>query len=258
MDKNFYKQWESLYKQETKFLKRFAEKKPSPLDSFLANKVPAGLQSTLSSAFAKSFAVIFEKGTLVIEKSYNKEEIELKHKVNAYAYSLKQDMKRAKAFERDAARSSQKNVIISGAKGVGLGLLGIGLPDIPIFIGMVLKGIYEIALQYGFEYESEQERYFILKVVSTSLSHGEDALRADTELNDFIRQPAIPQGYDAAAQVDAVAAVLSRELLYMKFVQGLPLVGAVGGIYDAIFVKRILSYARLKYKRRFLAKQGSV
>lgn len=39
--------------------------------------------------------------------------------------------------------------MISGVEGVGLGLLGIGLPDIPLFTAVILKSVYEIALSYG-------------------------------------------------------------------------------------------------------------
>ena len=42
-----------------------------------------------------------------------------------------------------------------------MGVLGIGLPDIPVFTGMILKNIYETALQYGYSYESREEKYFI-------------------------------------------------------------------------------------------------
>jgi hypothetical protein len=44
---------------------------------------------------------------------------------------------------------------------------------------------------------------------------------------------------------------MSTELLYMKFLQGIPVVGAVGGAYDAIYMKRVGKYAELKYRRRF-------
>ena len=40
----------------------------------------------------------------------------------------------------------------------------------------------------------------------------------------------------------------------MKFLQGLPIVGALGGAYDAVYMKRINDYARLKYRRRFYEK----
>jgi len=41
----------------------------------------------------------------------------------------------------------------------------------------------------------------------------------------------------------------------MKFLQGVPVVGAVGGAYDVIYLKQITDYASLKYKRRFLTKK---
>ena len=37
----------------------------------------------------------------------------------------------------------------------------------------------------------------------------------------------------------------------MKFLQGIPVVGAVGGAYDAVYLKRVAEYAELKYRRRF-------
>ena len=65
----------------------------------------------------------------------------------------------------------------------------------------------------------------------------------------------IPEGYDEKIQIERAAEGLSKELLYMKFLQGIPVVGAVGGIYDAVYMKRITEYANLKYKKRFLMKK---
>lgn len=42
----------------------------------------------------------------------------------------------------------------------------------------------------------------------------------------------------------------------MKFLQGIPIVGAVGGAYDVIYLKQIIEYANLKYERRFLESLG--
>lgn len=249
------KQWDKLMRQEQAFLNKSAQKKVTKIEEFLSEKVPQKLQDTLGSAFAKSFALVLDKGTAVIEKSYHKDEEMLKHKVNLYAYSLKPDKKRLRNFEVASTKSQAKNVTISGAKGIGLGLLGIGLPDIPIFIGMVLKGIYEIALQYGYEYESEQEQYFILNIIAGALSYGDDALQINGVLNAFIGEEELPVPYDRAEQINRVSDILSTELLCMKFLQGLPVVGVIGGVADAAFVNKILGYAKLKYKRRFLCGQ---
>ena len=40
--------------------------------------------------------------------------------------------------------------------------------------------------------------------------------------------------------------------LYLKFVQGIPVVGVVGGLSDMVYQKKISDYAAIKYKRRFL------
>ena len=45
---------------------------------------------------------------------------------------------------------------------------------------------------------------------------------------------------------------LSGELLYMKFLQGVPIVGAVGGAYDFVYMNQINTYAKIKYYKRFL------
>ena len=144
------------------------------------------------------------------------------------------------------------NLLISGASGVGMGVLGIGLPDIPLFTGMVLKGIYEIALSYGYSYESEQERFFILTLIQGALSYGDELIEINQRLNDYMRTGSLPECYNRVQQIKETAGTLSKELLYMKFLQGIPIVGAVGGFYDAIYMRQIVEYANLKYQYRFL------
>lgn len=55
--------------------------------------------------------------------------------------------------------------------------------------------------------------------------------------------------------IKQAAGCLSKELLYMKFLQGIPVVGAAGGIYDAVYMKKVVEYAKMKYQRRFLLKR---
>ena len=65
----------------------------------------------------------------------------------------------------------------------------------------------------------------------------------------------LPVCYDEKIQIEKAASGLSKELLHMKFLQGIPVVRAVGGIYDAVYMKQITEYANLKYKKRFLMKK---
>lgn len=243
-----------LTREENRFLEKRREKKPSALNRLLEEKAPEKLQEALASAFAKAFALVFEKGTGIIELSYNRDKKEKQFKIDSYAASIRGDKKSLRSFSKKAGSAGALNLAMSGAAVLGLGVLGIGLPDIALFTGLMLKSVYETALSFGFEYDSEEEKKFILRLIAGAMAYGEELLRIDAELNTFIESGRYPLDADKAALTKQAAAGLSGELLCMKFLQGLPIVGALGGAYDAVYMKRINDYARLKYRRRFYEK----
>ena len=243
---------QKVNKSEQSFLQAREQKEESFLNQKLAEKVPSKLQESLDKAFVKAFGVIFEQGTGIIEKTYKKDELQKEFQINEYANEIHKSKKSLKAFEKKAGNTGRINLLISGTTGIGMGILGIGIPDIPIFTAMVLKSIYEIALSYGFEYESEAERRFILLLIQGAVSYGTEMLEVNEQIDMYINTSNIPCDYSEKIQIEITAAGLSKELLYMKFLQGIPIVGAVGGVYDAIYMKRITKYASLKYKKRFL------
>lgn len=251
------KELERLDRQERRLVERRADKKESGLNQLLADKVPEQLQSTLNTAFSKAFLLIFEKGTGVIEKIYKRDELEKAYQVNEYAEEIHKDRKTLRAFSKKAGSSGAKNLVLSGVSGIGLGILGIGIPDIALFTGLMLKGIYEIALNYGFPYESDGERQFILYLIQGAVSCGEQQQTAEHQIDRYIRSGQFYEPLSTEALIEQTAGCLSGELLYMKFLQGIPVVGAVGGAYDAIYMKRIIEYAELKYRRRFYLKKQS-
>lgn len=251
------KEWRILKKKESNFLKRHQEKRETVLNQKLAEKVPEKLQNTLDTAFAKAFMLIFEKGIGIIEKTYNKAELEKTFQVNHYADEVRQTRSSLRAFSRKAGTVGTKNLLLSGVSGIGLGALGIGLPDIPLFTGFILKNIYEIALSYGYAYESEEEQYYILLLIQGGVSYGDKMNELDHRLNEYIQSGHLPENYSRANQIKEAAQSLSKELLYMKFLQGIPVVGVVGGAYDVIYMKQISAYANLKYWRRFLTERKS-
>ena len=77
-------------------------------------------------------------------------------------------------------------------------------------------------------------------------------IEINQELDTYIERREIPEGYDEVVEIEKAAGILSKELLYMKFLQGIPVVGAIGGVYDAVYMTKINEYAGLKYKRRYL------
>ncbi len=246
------KEWDKLLKQESKFLSARVEKKDTFLNQKLSQVVPEKLQDTLDSAFAKAFGLIFDKGTGIIEKTYKKSDIEQNFQINQYAAEVKNNKKTLNAFSKHAKRSGNVNLLVSGTAGIGMGLIGVGIPDIPVFIGMVLKSIYEIALNYGYRYDTPEEQYFILLLIEGAVSYGDEMVKIDTEIDEYMKAKTLPDGYSREEQIRRASASLSKELLYMKFLQGVPIVGIVGGAYDVVYMKQITKYANLKYKHRFL------
>ena len=247
------KEWEKLEVQEQRFLQKRSEKRENILNQKLEEKIPPKLQKTLDTAFAKAFALIFEKGTGVIEKTYQRTKLEQDYQVRQYMADVKQNSKSLRSFSKKARDTGTKNLLLSGVSGIGMGVLGIGLPDIPVFTGMILKNIYETALQYGYSYETREEKYFILLLIRGAVSYGDTLCEIDGKVNEFIRNGMLPEEYQDKEQIEQTAGSLSKELLYMKFLQGIPVVGAVGGAYDAVYMKRITEYAELKYRHRYLA-----
>lgn len=251
------REWKRLMKQERSFLAKGNSRREGAVSRLLEGKVPDKLQDTLDTAFAKAFEIIFEKGTGIIEKTYSREEIEHQNKVNLYSVDLAENRKTLRKFEKETGSSNTKNLLLSGASGIGLGVFGIGLPDIPLFVGTLLKSIYETALHFGYDYESPEEKYFILKLIETALSGGAHLREGDRTLNQFIDAPYLPEDYDQHRQIRETSETMSAELLYLKFLQGIPVVGAVGGAYNAVYMQKVQKYAKMKYYRRFLTNRDA-
>ncbi len=236
---------------------------------FVEKKVPATLQKTLETAFNKAFVTVFEKGSKLIEKTYRKErQVELFKEHERDIYNEGFNGKTLRKFERQAKRTRAKNLTITTFEGIGFGIVGLGIPDIPIFVSVMLKSIYEIALSYGFSYSTDKERLFILKLIDTALKSGDELRKKDTDMNKLIRRyyeednageeeqtDAFVVELQIKRQIDSSAKALSHELLYGKFLQGSTFIGVVGGTADVTCLKRITDYAALKYKRRFLLRQ---
>lgn len=244
------KEWQQLQKAEQSFLKRNMPARQAGWQEKVARFVPQKLENTLNEAFLKAFETIFDKGTGIIEKTYRKEKKEQNYKINEYAAEVRSSRRALRAFGREANASRNVNMAVSTVEGVGMGLLGMGIPDIPLFLGVLLKSIYEIALSYGFSYDTEEEQIFILKLIEAALSHDNELAEQNMELNLWMQGREFE--VSRSEQIRRTADALAGEMLYLKFVQGMPVVGVLGGISDMVYQKKISDYAAIKYRRRFL------
>ena len=70
---------------------------------------------------------------------------------------------------------------------------------------------------------------------------------------------ALDHGWEVSCSVEeeiaAACRALAGRLLTAKFVQGIPLVGAVGGAVNLTLYRRVSYYGALKYRKRFLEKR---
>ena len=83
------KEYASVLKKETQ-LKQSAMKTTAPRwKTDLEKKVPEKVYRSLETAFSKAFSVVFTQGVGVIEKTYNRQNLEETHSVQDYAVQVK-------------------------------------------------------------------------------------------------------------------------------------------------------------------------
>lgn len=253
--KHMEKEWNLLLKSESRFLQKNRRQSEIKWQKKIESVVPEKLSLTLNGAFFKAFQMIFEKGTGIIEKTFDPEKKKQDYQINEYAAKIRGTRRSLRAFGKEASLSKTTNTAISAIGGVGMGVVGLGIPDIPVFLGLLLKSIYETAISFGFTYDTEEEQIFILKMIEVSLSHEDTLMKGNEMLNQWIEREE-HFSITLKEQMKRTSESLSRELLYLKFIQGIPIVGVAGGISDMIYQKKITDFVTIKYKRRFLTNIG--
>lgn len=240
-----------------KKLQQSAEKaKPAAWKAVLEDRVPEKVYSGLESAFSKGFSMVFSQGRALIEKGYNKDDIKADYAIRDYAVQVKGRRKELKQMQRSAKKSDLLNLTVTTVEGIGLGALGIGMPDIVLFLGTLLKGIYETALNYGFDYESRQEQVLILKMMETALSTGHDWTEKNADVDEMLMYETVEITDEIFnAQLQKTSAAFAMDMLLLKFIQGLPIVGIIGGAVNPIYYSKVMKYVQLKYRKRYLMKQ---
>lgn len=255
----YQKEWKYITKQEERLEKaamRQSTVGPSVLvwKEKLEQKIPVKIYDNLRVAFCKAFSVIFEQGTGIIEKTIRKDQLEKDYQIQNYAIGIKGTRKELKQLRKKAGASGVRDMAVTAAEGIGLGVLGIGLPDIVVFTGFILRGIYETALQYGFTYDATEEKLLILKMMEASLSHGEEWVRVNAEVDMILAKEwhGDHAEDEVTQQIRRTADVFALDMLLAKFIQGLPLIGIVGGAGNPVYYGKILRYVQLKYHKRYL------
>lgn len=248
------KELQKIEKAE-KRMRRQLEKKKEPIwKGALEEKIPDKIMAGLQKAFSKAFYLIFEKGNVIIEKTYDRDSIEKDFQIRDFAVDLKGGRKEIRKLKKDAAGENAINTLFTTVEGIGLGVFGIGFPDIVIWVAFLLRGVYETSLKYGFDYERPEEKVFILKMLETAMLTGEEWKTANKSVDSYTKGTAdiILTNEDIKWQIEKTANVFATDMLIMKFIQGIPVVGMIGGASNPVYYHKIMGYVQLKYRKRYL------
>lgn len=232
------------------------DKPESGLEKRIREKIPEGLSDKLTSAFTAAFRFLLEKGTPVITGTYDKEGIEAELDVYTYLFEKNTTKRNWKRLNAKGNRRRLVDSAITTFEGALPGLLGIGLPDIPVFTAFILRGVYETALTYGFDCDRKEERYFALKLIEGAMQRGEAQQAVIRSIKRTARLIAAgdTDSFDIDAQLRKTSQVLSEAMIAAKFIQGIPIVGVAGGAYNLTVYRRITGFARREYQLRYLYK----
>lgn len=257
------KQTKKLANQEQKVLspqkQSFLEKKTAPFLRQVTEKTPPKARAVLEKAFRKGFLLVFDKGTGFIEKTCA---VENKKAIfrDAEAKIEQEGLTRSQLFRLDwqALGGTTFNTLFSTAEGAVLGVLGIGLPDIPVVIAIILKSLYEACLSFGFDHRNPEERLFMLSLICAATSETPEESHYYARLADNIGwtidhcTSSAEQIFPLDSAVEQASAHLCTAMLESKVIQGIPIAGVYGALYNQKVVSRIGKLAFLKYKKRWL------
>lgn len=256
MAKLFHQELLIAQKQEKRMAQAAMKAKPAVWKTELESRIPQKVYTGLESAFCKGFSLVFQQGRAVIEKGCRKADIRADYAVQDFAVQVKGSRKELRKLHKQAKQTDLINLAVTTVEGIGLGALGIGMPDIVLFLGTLLKGIYEAALHYGFDYASRQEQVLILKMMEISLITGADWASKNLEVDEMLSQQTLEvMDADFQSQIKATASAFAVDMLLLKFVQGLPVVGILGGAANPVYYRKVMNYVQLKYRKRYLLKQ---
>ena len=251
------KELNRISRAEKRFKKQAHQDGPK-WQSELEKKVPEKVLNNLQTVFRKAFQIIFDKGTPLIEKTYKKEDIQKEFLVHDFAIDLDMSPKDLLVLKASSELNNLISLSASAVEGVSLGALGIGLPDIVLFISLILRGCYETALQYGFDYDTPSEKYFILTVLEGSMLKGNLWDTCNELVDSMMSAPSVPTEEELKLQLGNTSDAFAVDMLLAKFIQGLPVVGIIGGLMNPVYYRKILSYVRLKYRKRYLLTKSTV
>lgn len=97
-----------------------------------------------------------------------------------------------------------------------------------------------------------------MKLMETSMLKGEDWISANNCVENmivsFVEEDFVGEDkeLDMERQIQQTANTFAVDMILLKFVQGLPLVGVIGGAGNPVYYNKVMKYVEIKYRKRYL------
>lgn len=225
--------------------------------------IPPGIRAPLEKAFFRGFELVFERGIPLLEKTYGDRSLRRGPLSGPGPPRPVPDAAAMRRLEHDAWRGRIVNEFLVTVEGGALGALGIGLPDIPLVLAMILRTLGETADAYGFDaFGGSGERSYALLLICAALAPRADRpafyARMDRMEQNW-EEPENPPSGEPGSEKDRMeeaARVLAGAILGAKFIQGVPVVGITGGLFNYRVLRKVSVLADLRYRKRCLWRQA--
>jgi len=158
---------------------------------------------------------------------------------------------------------NRKYRLLAFAEGTVTGAAGLPgmLVDIPLVLGIAIRGTTELAAHYGFYPLDAHEKRYVLDLVSVAASPTLEMREAslgslDEASAELGSRRSEAETVLAMQVVERLAESIVARLARGKIAQGIPLVGAfIGGGFNRWFVGQVMQLAEAVYRERFLVRR---
>ena len=122
------KEFARLERRRRAYQARHARPPESRLDRALEDKVPPKLRGALNSAFVRAFDLVFQRGTGLLERTFDAEAARQQFEIDQFAAQLKGDRSSLRVFSRRAGRTGALNLAFPGPRALSWGCWGSACP----------------------------------------------------------------------------------------------------------------------------------
>lgn len=84
------------------------------------------------------------------------------------------------------------------------------------------------------------------------MSRSESRETLNAEVDRLLLSDVAPSDDEIKKQISRTSRMLAVDMPVMKFLQGIPIVGIVGGLSNSVYFNKIMKYVQLKYHKRYI------